>query len=192
MAARAVLVSLVALGLGPLQASAGPQLRDVAGRYVISARDSRIAFTVPAVGGAEVHGRFGKFAGSFDIDGKNLASSSVRITIFPQSVSTGERRVEGFLRSDAIFDAANSPEIVFRSTRVRRTGDDTAVIEGRLTARGRTFGETFNARLDRASKGTIRFRVDGRILRSRYHMDAGTPIYSNVVNFNMTLVGKRG
>lgn len=192
MVARAVLVSLLALGLGPIGASAGPQLSDVAGRYVISPRDSNIAFAVPSVGGAGVRGHFGKFAGRFDIDGKDLGRSNVRITIYPQSVSTGERRIENFLRSDAIFDAAHSPEITFTSTRVRRTGDDSAVIEGRLTARGRTNGETFTAKLDGLSKGTIRFRVDGRVLRSRYHMDAGTPIYSNVVNFDMTLVGKRG
>lgn len=192
MAARTVLFSLLALGLGPLGASAAPELSEVAGHYVVSPKDSRIAFTVPSVGGAGVSGRFGKFSGHFDIDGKDLARSNVRITIFPQSVSTGEKRVEDFLRSDAVFDAANSPEITFTSTRVNRTGDSTAVIEGRLTARGRSNGETFNAKLDQAGKGTISFHVDGKILRSRYHMDAGTPIYSNVVKFDMTLVGKRG
>ncbi|TIQ53780.1 MAG: polyisoprenoid-binding protein, partial [Mesorhizobium sp.] len=29
-------------------------------------------------------------------------------------------------------------------------------------------------------------------LRSRYGMDVGTPIYSNVVDFDMTLTGRRG
>ncbi|RWB26073.1 MAG: polyisoprenoid-binding protein, partial [Mesorhizobium sp.] len=40
--------------------------------------------------------------------------------------------------------------------------------------------------------GTIRFHVTGQVLRSRYGMDVGTPIYSNVVDFDMTLTGRRG
>ncbi|MFA6157909.1 MAG: polyisoprenoid-binding protein, partial [Mesorhizobium sp.] len=40
--------------------------------------------------------------------------------------------------------------------------------------------------------GTIKFHVTGRVLRSRYGMDVGTPIYSNIVDFDMTLTGKRG
>lgn len=37
----------------------------------------------------------------------------------------------------------------------------------------------------------IAFNVSGRIYRSRYGMDVGTPIYSNVVQFDMVIDGKR-
>jgi polyisoprenoid-binding protein YceI len=41
-------------------------------------------------------------------------------------------------------------------------------------------------------RGVVAFHVTGKVLRSRYGMDVGTPIYSNVVDFDMTLVGRRG
>jgi polyisoprenoid-binding protein YceI len=37
----------------------------------------------------------------------------------------------------------------------------------------------------------IGFNVSGNIYRSRYAMDVGTPIYSNVVRFDMTIEGQR-
>ncbi|TIW17389.1 MAG: polyisoprenoid-binding protein, partial [Mesorhizobium sp.] len=126
------------------------------------------------------------------IDNSDVGRSKVDLTIYPESVGTGQGRIDAFLRSDAVFDSANSPEIQFRSTNVTRTGDTTAVVTGRLTARGKTFPEKFTAELDGLKSGTIKFHVTGKVLRSRYGMDVGTPLYSNVVDFNMTLMGRRG
>ena len=69
---------------------------------------------------------------------------------------------------------------------------NTAVITGRLTARGKSFPETFTAKLDGRKRGSVAFHVTGKVLRSRYGMDVGTPIYSNVVDFDMMLTGRRG
>ena len=60
-----------------------------------------------------------------------------------------------------------------------------------LTARGVSHEETFRATLIRRDGDRVAFHVTGRVLRSPYGMDVGTPIYSNVVTFDMTLVGRR-
>lgn len=169
-----------------------PNLSDLAGQYVIAVRSSSLAFSVGAVGGNGINARFERFKGNFDIDPQNIGKSHVEIWIFSDSVKSGEGRIDGFLKSDAVFDAANQPEIVFKSTAVRRTGQDTALIEGRLTARGKTFPEKFTATLAGSDRGSVHFNVTGNVLRSRYGMDVGTPIYSNVVKFDMNFVGKRG
>ena len=111
---------------------------------------------------------------------------------FPKASAPARAEIDAFLRSDAVFDTANSPEIQFRSTSVKRISDTSALITGRLTARGKTFAEKFTAELGGLKGGTIKFHVTGKVLRSRYGMDVGTPIYSNVVDFDMTLTGKRG
>lgn len=167
-------------------------LGDAAGSYTISPTGSSIRFSIGKAGGGGLDGAFGRFKGSIRIDNSDIGRSRVNLTIFPESVGTGQSRVDAFLRSDAVFDAANSPEIQFSSTSVKRTGETTALVTGRLTARGKTFPEKFTAELGGLKGGTIRFRVTGKVLRSRYGMDVGTPIYSNVVNFDMTLTGKRG
>jgi polyisoprenoid-binding protein YceI len=38
---------------------------------------------------------------------------------------------------------------------------------------------------------TVTFHVTGKVLRSPYGMDVGTPIYSNVVDFDMNLLGAK-
>ncbi|MEI9423642.1 YceI family protein [Mesorhizobium sp. Cs1299R1N1] len=167
-------------------------LSDAAGNYTISQAGSAIRFTIGKAGGGGFDGAFARFKGTIRIDNKDVGRSKVDLTIYPESVGTGQGRIDAFLRSDAVFDAANSPEIQFRSTSVTRTGDTTALVAGRLTARGKTFSEKFTAELDGLKGGSIKFHVTGKVLRSRYGMDVGTPLYSNVVDFDMTLTGKRG
>ncbi|OBQ67467.1 YceI family protein [Mesorhizobium erdmanii] len=167
-------------------------LGDAAGSYAISPASSSIHFSIGKVGGGGLNGAFAHFKGSIRIDNSDVARSQVNFTIFPESVGTGQGRIDAFLRSDAVFDVANSPEIQFRSTSVTRTSDTTALVTGRLTARGKTFPEKFTAELGGLKAGTIKFHVTGKVLRSRYGMDVGTPLYSNIVDFDMTLTGRRG
>ncbi len=173
-------------------AIAAVALSDAAGSYTISLAGSSIRFTIGKAGGGGFDGAFARFKGTIRIDNGDVGRSKVDLTIYPESVGTGQGRIDAFLRSDAVFDSANNPEIQFRSTSVTRTSDTTALVTGQLTARGRTFPEKFTAELDGLKSGTIKFHVTGKVLRSRYGMDVGTPLYSNVVDFNMMLTGRRG
>ncbi len=167
-------------------------LSDAAGRYTISPGGSSIRFSISNMGGGGLKGAFARFAGTIRIGDTDIGRSTVDIVIYPASVGTGQDRIDAFLRSDAVFDTAREREILFRSTGVKRTGQTTAVITGRLTARGRTFPEQFTATLAGLKSGRIDFHVTGKVLRSRYGMDVGTPVYSNVVDFDMMLSGRRG
>ncbi|TPN47651.1 MULTISPECIES: YceI family protein [unclassified Mesorhizobium] len=171
--------------------SAAISLSEAAGSYTINPAASSIRFTIGKAGGGGFDGAFGRFKGTIRIDNSDVGRSKVDFTIYPESVGTGQGRIDAFLRSDAVFDAANSPEIQFRSTSVTRTGDTSALVTGRLTARGKTFAEKFTAEFDGSKGGTIKFHVTGKVLRSRYGMDVGTPLYSNIVDFDMALTGKR-
>ena len=182
-----VIATLAAIAIAVPAARAATSLSEAGGRYTISQAGSN-----GKAGGGSLDGAFARFAGSIRVDNADADRSEVNITIIPASVVTGENRIDAFLRSDAVFDAANDPEIRFRSTSVRRTGDTTATIAGNLTARGKTMPEKFQAELKSFRGGTITFRVTGKVLRSRYGMDVGTPLYSNVVEFDMTLSGRRG
>ena len=186
-----MLALLAVLTLPVTAASADVSLGEAAGRYTIGTGGSAIRFSIAKLGGGGLTGAFARFSGTIRIDGADVGHSTVEITIFPDSVGTGQGRIDAFLRSDAVFDSANAPRIVFRSTSVKRTGDTTATVTGRLTARGKSSPEVFTARLASLKGGAVAFHVTGKVLRSRYGMDVGTPIYSNVVDFDMTLAGRR-
>jgi len=187
---RFLAILFVALCTG-LPAQGAASLADAAGRYAISPSGSKIRFAIGQIDGGGMQGVFGQFSGTISIDGSNIGKSRVDLTIFPASVSTGKPRVDSFLKSNAVFDTANEKQIVFRSTSVKRTGDSSAVVVGRLTARGKSSNETFNVSLENFAKGRIVFHVTGKVLRSRYGMDVGTPIYSNVVDFDMRFDARR-
>jgi polyisoprenoid-binding protein YceI len=187
-------ILLLSMGLifgTPASAWAAANLSDAAGRYTLSPDRSSLAFSIRSVAGAGINARFRQFTGLIDIDPRDVGRSSVAITIRPASVETGQERIDAFLKSDAVFDVADNPTIRFRSTAVRRTGEKTATITGLLTARGHTGPATFHAELVSLSGRAISFHVSGNVFRSPYGMDVGTPIYSNVVNFDMELVGRR-
>jgi polyisoprenoid-binding protein YceI len=183
--------ALLLAGLSIPAQSAAVDLSDAAGRYAISPSGSSLAFVIGSIAGKGFSGRFARYNGEIDIDGGSLARSSVRITIIPASVETGQDRVDAFLKSNAVFDVANEHAISFRSSIIERTGDRSATIVGTLTARGHSRPATFQAELDGIGKGWISFHVTGNVLRSPYGMDVGTPIYSNVVQFDMKLKAKR-
>ncbi|WP_077961447.1 YceI family protein [Ensifer adhaerens] len=182
---------LLALGSVPSSATAAaPDLADAAGNYGITSA-SRIHFTVAQAGGGGIVGDFAKFSGNFRIDRNDVGHSTVEFTLYPESVKTGEKRIEDFLKSSAVFDTANYNTVTFRSTNVKQTGPDTAAVEGTLTARGTSRKERFLVTLLDWSRGSIAFNIRGNIHRSPYGMDVGTPIYSNVVQFDMNIKGQR-
>lgn len=194
IAIRQLALVILPLALAATAAPAvarAPALADAAGNYRI-ARSSIIRFNVPHVGGGGgIAGQFTNFSGAFRIDGRNVARSSVEFTLYPDGVRARERRIEEFLRSSAVFDTANFQTVTFRSTRVTQTGPDTATIEGALTARGKTRRERFSVALTDWNRRSISFTIRGNIRRAPYGMDVGTPIYSNVVSFDMNITGVR-
>ena len=172
------------------QAAQAPKLSDVAGKYGV-APSSRIAFSVAQVGGGGIKGVFGKFTGTFTLEGGDLQHSTVVFTLWPESVESGEKRIDTFLKSTAVFDTVNFDVINFRSSSIKQTGPDTATMTGQLSAKGQTRTENFDVKLTRWSGKSIAFNVTGDVFRSRYSMDVGTPIYSNVVHFDMSVEGER-
>lgn len=182
-----LIAAATALAPGTAQADT---FASAGGRYTIQP-GSHIGFSVAQVGGGGISGRFDRFSGTFDLDANTPSKSTVSFTLQPASVDAGQARISDFLRSSAVFDVSGYPAISFRSTRVTLTGPDSARIDGVLTARGKSHDETFEARMTGHDAKTIAFNVTGDVLRSPYGMDVGTPIYSNVVKFDMTLTGQK-
>ena len=188
---RVALICAFFFVLSSVPTLADALLSQASGRYRIDAAKSRIGFSVAQVGGGGISGVFGEFTGRFEINGRDISRSRVEISIAPASVATGKPRIEAFLRGKAVLDAKRNPQVVFRSSKVTRTGPQSAVIEGLLRARGQEKPAAFTVKLKERAGRRIVFRVTGNIRRSPYDMQVGYPIYSNIVKFDMTLTGRR-
>ena len=106
------------------------------GTWTVDADHSSVEFQVKHMGLATVKGFFGEFAGSLEVDeeGRMTAAGTVRA----DSVNTRNAQRDEHLRSPDFFDAANHPEISFRSTAIEQVDEETYRITGDLTIRGVT------------------------------------------------------
>ncbi|MFQ3535986.1 MAG: YceI family protein [Aggregatilineales bacterium] len=85
-----------------------------------------------------VRGTFNITSGRIVFDPANPAAAAVEATLDAASVNTGVTDRDNHLRSADFFDAVNHPAIIFKSTSVKPTGENTAEITGDLTMRGTT------------------------------------------------------
>ncbi|MBK9740765.1 MAG: polyisoprenoid-binding protein [Actinobacteria bacterium] len=112
-------------------------LSTATGTWVIDPTHTNLGFSARHAMVAKVRGTFAEFAGSFTIDGDNLAASSAEVTIQVASIDTKTADRDAHLKSPDFLDAETFPTITFVSTAVAAKGDD-VVITGDLTIHGVT------------------------------------------------------
>jgi polyisoprenoid-binding protein YceI len=125
-------------------------------------------------------GRFKDFNGTIQLDEKNLAASSVEVTIQTASVDTENERRDGDLRSANFFHADSFPTITFKSTRVVPGPGKSFLIYGDLDMHGVKKPVTLEAEL----MGVGQVAMGGRPPRTIAGFEAKTTI--NRKDFGLT------
>lgn len=92
-------------------------------------------------------GRFKEFTGTIQYDEKNLAASSVNVTIQAASINTENERRDGDLKSANFFAVDSFPTLTFKSTKIVPGASNAFQILGDLTMRGVTKPVTLDASL---------------------------------------------
>jgi polyisoprenoid-binding protein YceI len=107
------------------------------GDYRMDVAHSVIGFSILHNELALVKGRFKDFAGTIHLDDKDITRSAVEFTAKIESIDTGVEGRDKHLRTADFFDAAQFPEMTFKSTRVEQKGKS-YVLHGDLTIKGVT------------------------------------------------------
>jgi len=84
---------------------------------------------------SKVRGKFQDFAIDLDLDEEHPEAATVEARVKTASVNTRDVLRDGHLRSPDFFKSDEYPEMVFKSTRVERTGKTKAKLHGDLTIR---------------------------------------------------------
>ena len=150
--------------------------------YKLDPPHSSVGFAVRHLTVSTVRGQFTEFTGDFNVDEKDLTKSSFEVHIKTASINTQNDRRDNHLRSADFFDAANNPEIIFKSKRIEKKGDGYVAV-GDLTIRGVTHEVALPFTLVGPIKGP-----DGL---PRFGVEAGTTINRQDygVSWNRTLDG---
>lgn len=105
--------------------------------WQIDPTHSSLTFAVRHMMVATVRGSMGGLSGALELDPERPEAGTIELSADPATITTGEPKRDGHLRSADFFDAATFPEIRFRSTQVVRKNDELE-IRGELTIRGIT------------------------------------------------------
>ncbi|MGZ4256900.1 MAG: YceI family protein [Gaiellaceae bacterium] len=102
-------------------------------RWSLDRDGSSVEFTVKTMWGLlPVHGRFDRFAGSYEVGPDGIA---IELTVDADSVDTGNAKRDEHLRSSDFFDVGGHAQVRFRSTGVHAFGDE-LLVAGNLEAAG--------------------------------------------------------
>ena len=83
-------------------------------------------------------GEFTTANGKLTLDPENVEQSSIDVTIDAASVSTGFGPLDDHLKSADFLEVTTYPQITFKSTSIKQTGDTEADVTGDLTIHGVT------------------------------------------------------
>lgn len=202
MVARSLLLSacvllLAACGQGQSSAkSATPavELTAPAGQYKLDPAHRTLVGKVQHMNLAPYSIRFTRFDVALALDPKNLAASSVEVTVDPTSVRTdytGDYKgthkdspfnsfEEALATGPMFFNAGQFPTITFKSTKVEPQGTGRMKVTGDLTLLGQTHPITLDATVTgwipehpRAKVPALGFSATGAFKRSEFGMNIG-------------------
>jgi polyisoprenoid-binding protein YceI len=108
--------------------------------WVIDTAHTEVGFKVRHLAVSWVRGDFSEIDATIEYDGKDLKTLSADVTIGIASLSTGNEKRDEHLRSPDFFDAANHPNMTFKSKKVTNISKDGTSFDlvGDLTIRGTT------------------------------------------------------
>jgi polyisoprenoid-binding protein YceI len=193
-----VLAVLAACGQGqpPSQPAAAPavELTAPAGTYKLDPNHASLVGKVQHMNLAPYNVRFQKFDVVLQLDPKDLAGSSVTVTVDPTSVRTdytGDYKgshqdspfnsfEEALAQGPKFFNAGQFPTMTFKSTKVEPQGTGRMKITGDMTLLGKTQPMTLEAAVTGSypehpftKVGAVGFSATGTLKRSLFGMDIG-------------------
>jgi polyisoprenoid-binding protein YceI len=143
------------------------------GTWSVDPVHSSVGFAVKHMGVSTVRGQFNEFDGTVEIAEDGLATAYG--TVKTASVDTREPQRDEHLRSPDFFDAANNPELTFRSTSIQPRDEDEFTITGELTINGVTReveldAEVTGSDVDPQGNTRVGLEVTGELSRKDFEM----------------------
>ncbi len=124
---------------------AAPAQAWAAETYSIDPVHTNVHFRVKHLSASIFQGRFNDISGQVVFDADDPSGSSIDIRIKAESIDARNDRLNGHIKSPDFLNAKQFPNLTFKSTSVRKTGERTYQISGQLSIRGVTKDLTVEA-----------------------------------------------
>ena len=149
---------------------------------------SFVVFDVHHLNAGYVYGTFAGPTGDVTYDPNDLSSAKFDLSVDTDSIETRNENRDKDLKGPDFFDAKQYPTLTFKSTSVKKTGDNTMDVTGDLTFRGQTKSITVPMEVTGTGtgmKGETRtgFQTSFTIDRTDYGMTADPePVIGNTIH----------
>lgn len=122
-----------------------------AATYKIDPVHTAVIFRAKHLGTSWAYGRFNDVSGKITYDAAKPEATTIAVTIKADSVDTANAKRDQHLKSPDFFNAAEFPTMEFKSTGLKKTGENTYDLTGELTMLGVT--KPISAKLEYVGSG---------------------------------------
>jgi len=142
--------------------------------YTLDAAHTETTFTIDRFGFTSIIGIFAKSEGTIWLDEAAPEKSRVEATVTVDSLLTANPTRDEHIKGERWLNAAKSPTMTFKSTKVEKTGADTAKVTGDMTIMGVTQPAVLNVKLNKIgtapnnNKRQAGFTITGAISRKAF------------------------
>jgi polyisoprenoid-binding protein YceI len=132
-------------------------------------------------------GKFTDYQGAISLDEADPEKSAVDVVIQTASVDLNDDKWNEHVKGKDFFDVEKFPTMTFKSTKIEKTGDQTANVTGDLTLLGVTKPVTLTVVHNKTGKHPMKdvmatgFSATGTIKRSDFGMKYGLPMVGDDV-----------
>lgn len=163
----------------------------LSGKYSFDGNHTQVVFSVLHFGFTNYTGLFSGITGSMMLDTMDMENTKVSVDIPISSVMTTSMKLNDELKGKEWFDSDQFPKAHFESTRVLKTGSNTATADGNLTLHGITKPETLKVHFIGAGvnmmskKYTAGFEAHAIIKRSDFGVKMFVPYVEDDVELRI-------
>ncbi|MBB6730011.1 YceI family protein [Cohnella zeiphila] len=141
--------------------------------WAVDVSHSAVDFSVKHMMIAKVKGSFHNFEAQISADVSDLTTADISFAIDLSSVDTRNGDRDAHLKSADFFDVENHPKLLFKATKIVKTGDGEYDVTGDVTLHGVTRSETFEVAYEGSGKDPwgnekAGFNAKGSLKRSDY------------------------
>ncbi|GEO09638.1 YceI family protein [Segetibacter aerophilus] len=141
--------------------------------YKIDVDHSDIMFKVKHLMISTVSGIFKKFDATLEVNEQDLSDAKVTFEADVDSVDTKNEQRDAHLKSDDFFNAEQFPKMTFKSTSIKKVGNDEYTLTGDFTIRDITKSIDLKVEYNGSTKDPwgqerMGFEVSGKINRKEY------------------------
>ena len=142
--------------------------------YKLDKSHATMTFTVTHLGLSEIDGVFKSFDATITASEEDFSDAIFEVSADLTTVTTNQGGRDKHLQKEDLFDTANHPNLMFKSTAIEKIADNNFKLTGDLTIKGVTKPVTLDLILmgtavhPRSKKNLAGFKVSGTVKRTDY------------------------